>query len=285
MIVLALATTAAAVAVPAAAYYITKPGNDPLGETLRKYGFLPIMPPSNLMEVGSLYYVDAAVNDFKAICRAEKADLEGVVAQSKSWEMQQDLERNGRLTAAVNLDAGSGFKGTADSNYVQKVHSSLTDVLIDEIPLGTNWLIFAKLMEKPECSQVAMQAISGGGYVCQGQKMLQATAEINLDQQNKLATGAKANADGIKDAVKVAIETQGDQSLVEKGGSVFAGAALKYGVSMNPTCLAPPHAHFQRTLPRTVFGRIVNFVLFNIIEPILPTKAAPTEVAQSAHPT
>ncbi len=82
MTMLALAATVTTTAVPAAAYYLTTPGDDPLGDTLRKYGFVPINPPSNLMNVGSLYYVDSKVKDFKAICNAEKADLEGSVASS-----------------------------------------------------------------------------------------------------------------------------------------------------------------------------------------------------------
>jgi len=88
MIIVAIAMTMTAVAVPAASHYLARPSNDPLGDTLRGYGFVPIRPPSNLMNVGSLYYVDAAVTEFKAICHAEKADVEGAVTMSRSWEMQ-----------------------------------------------------------------------------------------------------------------------------------------------------------------------------------------------------
>src|SRR6266704_1542981 len=63
MTMLALAATVTTVAVPAAAYYLTKPGDDPLGDTLRQYGFVPINPPPNLMNVGSLYCVDGNVKD------------------------------------------------------------------------------------------------------------------------------------------------------------------------------------------------------------------------------
>src|SRR6266478_4643728 len=251
MTMLALAATVTATAVPAAAYYLTRPGDDPLGDTLRQYGFVPINPPSNLMNVGSLYYVDSAVKDFKAICHAEKADLNGGVVK----------------------------------DYVVKVHSSLTDVVLEEIPLGPNWTIFAKLMEKPQCSHVAMQYIHAGGYVCQGQKILQATAEFKLDRdaQSKLATRTRATADNIKDIVKLAVESQSDQSVVDKEGRLFAGTALKYGVSMNPICLAPPNGRFQRVLPRTALGRVTNFVLYNVVEPILPARPDRLELAQARH--
>jgi hypothetical protein len=282
---LVLATAMATVAVPAAAYYWQRPGDDPLGDTLRGYGFVPITPPSTLVNVGSLYYVDAAVKDFKAICHAEKADLEGAMKASRSWAMQQDLERKGRFSTDVKVDFGWLISGDVDNNYVQKVHFSLTDVVLEEVPLGPNWLIFAKLMEKPECNRVAMQYIHAGGYVCQGQKILRATTEFKLDRdvQNKLTASAKATADEIKSIVKTAIETQSEQSVVDRAGRLFAGSELNYGVSMNPICMAPPTGRFQRVLPRTVLGRVFNFVLFSILEPILPTKDERPQMAQTAH--
>jgi hypothetical protein len=52
---------------------------------------------------------------------------------------------------------------------------------------------------------------------------------------------------------------------------------------MTPICLAPPTGRFQRLLPQTVLGRVTNFVLFDIIEPILPAKLDRVDLAQSAH--
>jgi hypothetical protein len=70
--------------------------------------------------------------------------------------------------------------------------------------------------------------------------------------------------------VKLAVEAQGNQSVVERDGRILSGAALKYGVSMNPTCLAPLDARFERVLPRSTFGRVYNFVLFNVVERVFP---------------
>jgi hypothetical protein len=282
--VLALAATMTTAAAAPVAYYLTTPDEDPLADTLRDYGFVPIRPPSNLMHVGSLYYVDSEVKHFSAICDADPTDLEGQVVTSRSWEMQQSLETRGRFATGVKVDLGWLLNGGANQDYVVNVRSSLTDVALEEIPLGPNWSIFAKLMEKPQCSQVAMQYIHAGGYVCQGQKILKATAEFKLDRddQSKLEASATAKAENIKDIVKLAVESQSDQSVVDKEGRLLAGAALEYGVSMNPICLAPPDGRFQRILPRTEVGRMTNFVLFNIIEPILPGKPDRVDVAQSS---
>jgi hypothetical protein len=283
MTMLALASVMAAAAVPAAAYYWPRGGDDPLGDTLRGYGMVPIAPPSMLMNVGSLYYVDAAVRDFKLICAAEKADLDGAVKTSRSWEMQQSLERKGRFATDVKVDLGFALDGDVGGQSVQAVHFSLTDVTLEEISLGANWLIFNKLMAKPECNRMAVQHLHAGGYVCQGQKILRATAEFKLgsDTESKLKTKAKVTADEVKDIVKHALETQGDQSVVEQSGRLYSGSALNYGVSMNPLCMSPVDAHFQRVLPRTAFDRVYNFVLLDILEPILPAKSEEPQVADA----
>jgi hypothetical protein len=53
---------------------------------------------------------------------------------------------------------------------------------------------------------------------------------------------------------------------------------------MNPMCLAPPNGRFQRVLPQTTFGRIWNFFLFNVVEPMLPPTDDRVEVAQGTQP-
>jgi hypothetical protein len=130
-----------------------------------------------------------------------------------------------------------------------------------------------------------LQFIHAGGYVCQGQKILRATAEFKLDRdaQSKLGANATATSGDVKEIVKLAVESQSDQAVVDKEGRLLAGRALQYGVSMTPICLAPPNSRFERVLPHTALGRITNFVLFNIVEPILPAKPDHFEVAQGAH--
>ena len=137
-------------------------------------------------------------------------------------------------------------------------------------------------MANPQCSKIATQYLRTGGYVCQGQKILQATAEFRLgrDAQSKLATSANTTPETIKDAVKQAIASQGEQSVVDKEGERFIGSALNYGVSMNPMCLAPPEGRFSRVLPKSALGRVTNFLLFNIVEPILPARPGGVELAQ-----
>jgi hypothetical protein len=287
MVLLALTATMASIAIPAAAYFLTIPDDDAQADALHKYGFLPITPPSNLMSVGSLYYVDVAVRRFTPICAVTKADINDTVLRSRSQDMRETLEREGNFATTISLSSFLKASGNTDRQYAQTVHASLTDIVIEELPLGENWLLFGKMMTRPECSRVAMEYVYTSGYVCQGQKLLQATAEfkLDLDANNKLATETKATPEDVTNAIKLAIEAQSKQSVVEREGRLFSGSALQYGVLMNPTCLAPKGARFRRVLPRNAWGRIVNFVLFNIVEPILPARAEDTEVAQASHAT
>jgi hypothetical protein len=282
MISFGAAVSMFAVAVPAIVYYEELPSGDPLADKLRGYGFFPINPPSTLIDVGSLYYVSADASDFRAICGAEQADVKDVVNRSGSWRIQEDLSQHGSFATNVSIDLRSLINGEANNNYVQKVHFSLTDILLEEIPLGSNLVIYSKLMNKPECSAAALQELNSGGFVCQGQKILRATAEFKLDRdsQSKLATRVDATPGKVNDALKAAVETQSDQSLVEREGRLFSGSALTYGVAMTPLCLAPKDARFPRVLPRSKWDRVVNFVLFRIVEPLWPAKRAELDVTQ-----
>jgi len=58
--------------------------------------------------------------------------------------------------------------------------------------------------------------------------------------------------------------------LKEKAGRLMPGTALKCGIAMNPTCLSPLNARFRHVLPRSTYDRVMNFVKFRLIEPILP---------------
>lgn len=280
MLVFAL-VAATTVAVPAGAYYVTQPTDDELGATLRNFGFLPLRLPTEKMTVGSLYHVDSSIRFFETVCRADSVDLDGAVVRSRASAIKETLLRNGRFGTGIKLDIGWLANGEVKREYKQTVSYSLSDVYIEEIALDRNAEIFAKLMSKPSCNKAVMDAFTAGGYVCQGQQMLQATAEFKLDLEAEGHTkaGTKITED-IKDLVKAAIETQAEQSVVEKEGRLFSGTALKYGVSMNPVCLAPADGRFPRVLPKTVFGRFANFVSFQVVERFWPSEPQRTAVAE-----
>jgi hypothetical protein len=275
---------AAVVLVPLAAYLVERPSPDPLGDKLRSYGFFPIEPPSTLVRVGSLYYVSPDVRQFTAICNADTADVGGFLNESRSLEIEQELRENGSFTAKVDLNLHPTVKAGSDAAFIQTVRFSLTDVLLDEITLGDNGLIYTNLMSKPSCNQVAMQLVNSDGYVCQGQRILRAKAEIDRKNTEKVAGDAQATFAGKSDGAKTEGSTTGDRTTTEREGLPLADSVLTYGVQMTPMCLVPKTAHFPRILPRTAVGRAYNFVLFHIVEPLLPPERDTINVAETASP-
>ena len=155
-----------------------------------------------------------------------------------------------------------------------KVNYSLTDVHVEEIALGANSQVYGRLMNQPQCSRMANQYLRAAGYVCQVASILSATAEFKLDSdsQSKLSTTSSATVNEVKDIMKQAVEAQGNQDVVSKEGRLLAGKALQYGAALTPMCVAPTTARFARAVPSTTFGRVWNYVLFNILEPMLPVK-------------
>jgi hypothetical protein len=274
-----LAMTVALGAGPAA-YYATMPNDDPLVETLHEYGLDPIHPPSNLLQVGSLYLVDARTGTYTPICDADKTDLENAVRTSPSFEISNSLEQRGKFTASVK--ATSLFDGDAGRDYVVRIHSSLTDVELTEIALGTNLTIFQKLMAKSTCAAVAMQFVNANRYVCQGQRILTATAHYRLERDARGQLTARASAGDVARLAKAAIQLNSNQSLDAQEGKWFSGSALQYGVSMNPQCMSPKHARYARVLPQTRLQRMWNSFLFNVLEPMLPPTADTDEADEPA---
>ena len=147
----ALGAALATIIVPVLAYPLMTPGDqDPMAETLRDFGFVRVRLPSNLMNVGSLYYVDSGLKDFKTTCHARAAELGEDVIESRSWDIEKTLERKGQLDSAVSIDFGSVVKGAYDNDYVHTVHFSLTQVMVEELPLDRSSLIYTKLMTDPD---------------------------------------------------------------------------------------------------------------------------------------
>lgn len=264
----------ATIIVPGAWYFNSRPSEDELNDTLKALGYLPITPPSNLLNLGSLYYVDRDAKFFKTLCAVESDDLRGAVVESPSTSTLADELHSGNYSIGIKLNVetlGSGHGSVADK-YVTKVHYSLSDVHLYEIALGTNHKIYNKLMAQDDCNKAVLDYINAGGYVCQGQQILKATVEFDLRLRGgrTMGAGAQTDATTVARALKVATHADSNAELDERSGRLVTGTALKYGIAMNPTCLTPLTGRFQRVLPRSTFDRFMNFVKFRLIEPILP---------------
>jgi hypothetical protein len=57
----------------------------------------------------------------------------------------------------------------------------------------------------------------------------------------------------------------------QQEGQFTVREGLQWGIQMARLCVTPDGARFLRTLPRNNFDRMLNFIKFNILEPIPPS--------------
>jgi hypothetical protein len=266
----------ACVGVPSLLYIAAKPSyeQDKLEEMLNGIGFLPIKPPSNLLTLGSIYAIDQQVRFFQLICPASFDDLKQAVQQSPSEHtIANQLSRtnySAKLSGKV-----ANFTGSANTtdDFLSKVQLKFTDVNVFELNLERSFEIYQKLMSKNSCDSAVQAALQAGGYACQGRALLQASAEYNVDHKDIKSAALESGIDPAvaSKAVVDAAKTGSALGLQDNKNILSTGVALHYGVSMNPTCIAPKGAFFPRVLPRTQFQRMMNFIKFNVLEPVLPS--------------
>ena len=281
-LLMALAVPVLAVGSVLGWHLLNRPADNHLGDTLRSFGYLPLPLPTSKMHVGSLY-VDPKVRFFDVVCSARPSDLEGQVDVASGADLQMDVLTNGQFESTVKLDLGWLLNGSAGSKAKQSVHFSLTDISVETISHEKSRELLIDMANRPHCSSAVADVIDRGGYVCHAVKVLGATAEYKLDRdtQNKLNAGT-AQANDVKDLVKRAVETQSGQEVVERQGRLQSGKKLKYAIAMKPTCMAPATGRFARVLPESAFGRVANYLLFNVIESIWPNGDDRTRAAAAA---
>ena len=151
---------------------------DQLDNTLKRvWAFGPINPPSNLINLGSLYYVDSEAESFRTICPADPADVAGAIARSHGTRMVADELYSGSYNAGLKLNNISDYSAAADfkNKYLNRVRYSLSDAQLYEIALGANYRIFEKIMAREECSHAVADVFRTSRHVCQGQTVLEAS--------------------------------------------------------------------------------------------------------------
>jgi hypothetical protein len=278
---LGLAAVFISIAVPAGAYWWSTPTDNQFNETLRGFGYRPLPLPTSEMTVGALYSIDSRARYFDVVCDVDAAELTGAVKRTTSPEIEAYMQTDRQFESNIKVDLGWLASGNGKMSEKQTVHFSLTDIAVESISHEKSVDLFISMAERRSCGRAIAEALSGGSYVCQGLKVLEATAEYKLDQDTLGKIDAKASKSDVNSIVKLAVETQSGTEVVERQGKVQSGKKLKYAVAMKPTCMAPPTGRFHRILPDSAFGRWSNYVLFNLIEPLWPNKDEPTRSAEA----
>lgn len=280
-LVLGLIAVIVSVAVPAGVYWRAKPNDNQFNDTLRGFGYRPLPLPTSEMTVGAIYQIDSKVRFFDVVCDVEPGELTGAIKRTTSGPLAVYLQTGRQFDSDVKVDLGWLLNSNANANEKQTVNFSLSDIVEEWITQEKSIELFINMANRPHCTRAIKEAMRGGGYVCQGLKVLEATAEYKLDQDTMGKIGAKATARDLNNIVKLAVEAQSGTEVVERQSKVQSGKKLKYAVAMKPTCMIPSNGWFERILPESGFERMINYLLFHVIEPFWPASEDQTRTAEA----
>jgi hypothetical protein len=246
------------------AYSLYNVEQDDLDVALREINYLRLKPASKLHTVGALYFIAPDLSDYTPICSPTPEVLAKYVHYSPSEKEFGDRTFQGTYTSHIKANADQLINGKGsigDSRFI-RVHYELTHVNISAIDVAPSGEVYDQLMNMPSCSKAVLKYLNLSGYICQDLGLLVASALFKLDSE----TDASADLD-TKTALASEIEAATNVHLTDTKGR-SAAEALQWGIRMAPLCMAPPWALYQRTLPRNKFDRMLNFIKFNILEPI-----------------
>jgi hypothetical protein len=255
-------------------YFAYGSPGEPLDETLRSYGFLTLVPPSNLMDIGSLYFISADTRHFWPVCSADESDVKGMTKHSDSVELKVVDQSSGNLFASVGAQVMKLFGRSEGHKRTESF--VLTGISIDEIALEDMGALYQKMMRKPECNRQASKYLRANGYVCQEQKILRATKFELARYADWWLSGEVEAAFGDK-GLKTESDVRDSEQKFEKSRP-DRDSVLTYGVAMSPLCMSPTNARFPRVLPNGAWDRASNSVLFGLVEPALEMLPARRQV-------
>lgn len=250
-------------------YSVYNAKQDDLDVALREINFLRLKPASTFHTVGALYFMGWwDLSNVMVICSPPKEILAKYVHHSKSAAMGGTRTLQGTYTSHIKAKAGQPIngKGSLDDKSFITARYELADVNIDEIELGQSGEVYTQLMQTPSCNDAVTKYLTSG-YICQDLQLLNTSVLFKRDSETD--TGANLDSNTEK-ALGAEIEAELGVRVTGSEGRSTSGEGLQWGIQMTPLCMTPEHARFNRTLPRNTFDKVVNFIKFNILEPMLP---------------
>jgi hypothetical protein len=244
---------------------------DDLDVALREINYLRLKPASKLHTVGALYFIEPDLSGYTPICSPTPEVLAKYVHNSPGEQEFGDRTFQGTFSSHIkaNADQLINGKGSVDDKRFIRVHYELTNVNISAIDVAPSGEVYDQLMNTPSCNKAVTKYLNMPGYICQDLGLLVASAHFNLDSETDLSADLDT-----KNALASEIEAATGAHVTVGEGRSTSGEGLQWGMQMAPLCIAPTWARYQRTFPRNSFDRILNFIKFNIVEPILPAPPA-----------
>jgi hypothetical protein len=245
-------------------YFFYSAETDDLVIALRDVSFLPVRPPSNLHTVGAIYYIEPELGTVTKLCEPTKEISDRYIHKSRSAVVSGARTLQGTYVSKIKAKTVGG-KSSVDDRRSIKVHYELTNVHVSAIAVDSSKTLYDQLMNTKDCSDMVTKYLDLSGYICQDLQLLEASASFKLNSESD--TGASLDLDTER-ALASEVEARMNVRLTE--GRSTAGEGLQWGIQMARLCITPTWARYPRTLPRNNFDRMLNFIKFNILEPILP---------------
>jgi hypothetical protein len=226
--------------------------NQPAGldGAIRKIGFYPISPPSVLTATGSIFHVTDMGHQYITVCRVRPEMIADKVAFSPTEKVTaQELS-----SASTDITAKllSELAGEGVAKVVESINYSLTSVTVGEISSADLNGVFVELQKDPNCRNEVDRLLKLGEFVCQGQRILKASAQVGVNYSSDLMVNAEAKAEALEKVRGTVSASLGGETKITNN-QIRSGKDLHYGIRVREFCLARADGDPVR-LPRTQVG-------------------------------
>lgn len=261
----------AAVMVPAVTFAYAISRNylpDDFDGYLQEMGYNPLHPPRSKFTLGSLYDIDNTGN-LDLVCPTTETMVQNVVGPDLI-----NINRVKTGSFSVIGDIADRINATAGSDYSKRVRLSLRDIQLMQIPASQDGKIQAALVRDEDCVRAVTNRLRLRHYICQVESSFSAVAvyEIKDGVNTSATTGGGSSkgapsSDNVKRVLTEAVQANTQMQTKNSGDSVMTGN-LVFGVKLEPVCISPLHAIFVRTWPQSAFDRSIDYVKYQVIEPL-----------------
>lgn len=268
-----------------AGYYIVDftADDDALRGKLYEMGFVPLKMPSTGVHLGSIYAVETS-GDLQPVCEADRTRIDQIAVPYHGLDTEASYLSEGHLS--LSLSTRQSPSDQAKSNFKTTVNFKMRDITVREIPLDQDSVIQTELLSNHQgCDITTKRLLQLGRYVCQVQTVIEANAEITINSQKDAANTAQSGSnettpqsaqnalpnrdEATRAAVRETVETLSGAHLSESTSGLKTDERMAFGVRMDPICVSPRNAVYIRTFPESAIEQFLNYVKYNIIEPII----------------
>jgi hypothetical protein len=175
-------------------YYIVKEPEDPLREAIVVLGYFPTVPPSNLSKPGAFYHVNIDGSIRNTVCGVSDNEIKPLLHQSATTQYIADqLQNRGYSLGSRMIQKINAHIGVKE---VSSINLRFTDVAVLEVSSENLYEISKKKLNPgSDCDIEIRNLLRDRQFVCQGQSVLRASANYNVNVQSSGMANASSEFD------------------------------------------------------------------------------------------